>query len=230
MPKEVIYAPEALADLEATALWLTQPGSGPKAWRRLTAIRDSIERLREQPCLWPAGQHAGTRELPCDGGYRTLYEVHPDTGHNETAGDVFVLRVSGPGQDRRSLCAPSRRGRPDRTCGGAPAVHPEEEVEEEVCRVDVRVAPGPRHRRRGLVTPHVRSRVSATHPSRDSRGPQRETPVPSPTLYPSGTITPRTRRANRGRPRWAKFSALVAPTIPACCCRMSAWRTASTIC
>jgi hypothetical protein len=43
------------------------------------------------------------RELPCDGGYRALYEVTPDTGRSETAGHVIVLRVYGPGQDRRRL-------------------------------------------------------------------------------------------------------------------------------
>jgi plasmid stabilization system protein ParE len=72
VPRELIYAPEALADMDAIGGWLTQPGSGPKAWRRLAAIRDSIERLREHPCLWPAGQQPGTRELPCEGGYRAV--------------------------------------------------------------------------------------------------------------------------------------------------------------
>jgi plasmid stabilization system protein ParE len=100
VPRELIYAPEALADLEEATGWLIQPGSGPKAWRRLAALRDSIERLREHPCLWPISQHASVRELPCEGGYRALYEVFPDTGRNDTAGDVIVLRVFGPGQDR----------------------------------------------------------------------------------------------------------------------------------
>lgn len=103
MPRELIYAREALADLEAATLWLTQPGSGPRAWRRLAAIRSSIERLREHPCLWPVGQHAGVRELPCEGGYRVLYEVEIDTGRDETAGDVIVLRVCVPGQSRDRL-------------------------------------------------------------------------------------------------------------------------------
>jgi hypothetical protein len=40
------------------------------------------------------------RELPCPHAYRAFYEVHPDTGSNDTAGDVMVLRVYGPGQDR----------------------------------------------------------------------------------------------------------------------------------
>jgi hypothetical protein len=29
-----------------------------------------------------------------------IYEVEPDTGRNDTAGDVRVLRVYGTGQDR----------------------------------------------------------------------------------------------------------------------------------
>ncbi|MGH7041001.1 MAG: hypothetical protein ACREFY_02570 [Acetobacteraceae bacterium] len=45
----------------------------------------------------------GARELPCDGGYRALYDLFPDTGRDETAGDVRVLRVFGPGQARDHL-------------------------------------------------------------------------------------------------------------------------------
>jgi plasmid stabilization system protein ParE len=80
-----------------------QPVSGPSARRRLTAIRAAINRLREHPCLYPVGQHPGVRELPCDGGYRAIYEVLPDTGRDETVGDVRVLRVFGPGQDRGTI-------------------------------------------------------------------------------------------------------------------------------
>jgi hypothetical protein len=43
------------------------------------------------------------RELPCVGGYRALYEVIPDTGRDDTAGDVRVLRVYDPGQSRDRL-------------------------------------------------------------------------------------------------------------------------------
>jgi plasmid stabilization system protein ParE len=100
VPRALIYAPRARDDLDAIRGWLTQPDSGQAARRRLTAIRTAINRLCEHPCLYPVGQHPGVRELPCNGGYRALYEVHPDTGRNETAGDVRVLRVFGPGQDR----------------------------------------------------------------------------------------------------------------------------------
>jgi plasmid stabilization system protein ParE len=103
VPRALVYAPEALADLDAAALLLIQPGSGPHAWRTLTAIRADIRRLRQHPCLWPVRYHPGVRELPCAGGYRVLYRVHPDTGRSETAGDVRVLRVFGPGQDRSTF-------------------------------------------------------------------------------------------------------------------------------
>jgi len=45
----------------------------------------------------------GVRELPIAGGYRVFYKVETDTGRDETAGDVRVLRVYGPGQDRRGF-------------------------------------------------------------------------------------------------------------------------------
>jgi plasmid stabilization system protein ParE len=97
------FTDTALADLNAARRWLTQPGSGTRARRRLAAIWSSIEDLREHPCRYPASQHPGVRELPCDGGYRALYQVHPDTGRDETCGDVRVLRVFGPGQSRDHL-------------------------------------------------------------------------------------------------------------------------------
>jgi plasmid stabilization system protein ParE len=103
LARSLIYAPRALADLSEIKGWLTQPGSGARSRRRLAAIRAAINRLRGNPCLYPNGQHPGVRELPCEGGYRALYRVDPDTGRNETAGDVRVLRVFGPGQDRGTL-------------------------------------------------------------------------------------------------------------------------------
>jgi plasmid stabilization system protein ParE len=100
MPRSLVYAPRARADLESIRRWLTQLGSGLRARRRLVAIWTAIERLREHPCRYPVGKHRGVRELPCDGGYRALYRVIPDTDRNETSGDVRVLRVFGPGQSR----------------------------------------------------------------------------------------------------------------------------------
>jgi plasmid stabilization system protein ParE len=103
VPRRLSYTDDALADLAGVTRWLTQPGSGPAARRRLAAIWTAIEQLREQPCLWAVGQHPGVRELPRAGAYRAFYEVHPDTGRDETAGDVLVLRLYGPGQSRDRL-------------------------------------------------------------------------------------------------------------------------------
>lgn len=103
MPRRLSYTEKAGDDLDAARRWLTQPGAGPIARRRLAAIRTAIRRLKQHPCRYPVGQHPGVRELPCAGGYRALYRVIPDTGRDETAGDVIVLRVFGPGQSRDRL-------------------------------------------------------------------------------------------------------------------------------
>jgi hypothetical protein len=55
------------------------------------------------PCLFPFGGHVGTRERPCEGGCREMCELHPDAGRSETAGDVLVLLVFGPDQERGCL-------------------------------------------------------------------------------------------------------------------------------
>lgn len=103
MPRRLVYAPRAREDLEAIRVWLMQPGSGPAARRRLAAIRAAINRLRQQPYLYPIGDHPGVRELPCAGGYRAVYRVTPDTSRNDTAGDVRILRLFGPGQSRERI-------------------------------------------------------------------------------------------------------------------------------
>lgn len=102
-PRRLRYTDQTLADIDGIRGWLTQAGAGSAARRELAAIRAAIRRLRIDPCLFPPGQHTGVRELPCDGGYRALYRVVADPGRSETAGEVLVLRVFGPGQDRRTL-------------------------------------------------------------------------------------------------------------------------------
>jgi plasmid stabilization system protein ParE len=44
-------------------------------------------------------EHGGRREMVVQA-HRILYRVLPDTGSNDTAGDVEILRVFGPAQDR----------------------------------------------------------------------------------------------------------------------------------
>jgi plasmid stabilization system protein ParE len=100
VPRRLSYTEKALDDLDAARRSLTQLGSGLVARRKLASIGADVRRLQQHPCQWPVGDASGVRELPAAGGWRVLYEVDPDTGRDETAGDVRVLRVYGPGQDR----------------------------------------------------------------------------------------------------------------------------------
>lgn len=102
MPRTLRYTDEAVADLDGIRGWLSQPGSGATAGRRLGTILAAIRRLRRTPCLFAFGDHPGVRELSV-AGHRVMYVVEPDTGRSATAGDVLVLRVFGPGQSRKRL-------------------------------------------------------------------------------------------------------------------------------
>ena len=102
MARTLTISAAALGDLETAREWLRQPGAGAAAARRLIRIRTAIRELREHPCMWPEGEHHRVRECPV-AGHMIMYEVHPDTGDNRTAGDVVVLRIFGPGQLRERL-------------------------------------------------------------------------------------------------------------------------------
>lgn len=97
--RRLAVAGAAARDLLAARQWLTQAGAGERAARRLTALASALRDLRENPCRWSPGEHEGVRERHVEG-HRIAYEVEPDTGEDATAGDVTVLRVFGPGQDR----------------------------------------------------------------------------------------------------------------------------------
>jgi hypothetical protein len=66
------------------------------------AILAAIAHLADHPCLHARGDHPSTREFTCER-HRIVYEVNPDIGSNTTAGDVVVLRIFGPGQDRSQM-------------------------------------------------------------------------------------------------------------------------------
>ena len=102
MPRSIRLSPAAEEDLEAIRAWLSQPGSGPRAWARRRVIAQAVRDLAHHPCRYPLGEHEGVRERPVEG-HRVLYAVVPDTGDDRTAGDVLVLRVFGPGQSRDRL-------------------------------------------------------------------------------------------------------------------------------
>lgn len=101
MARSLSYSREASADIEVVRWWYAQPGAGRTAQRRIRAILAAIGRLRQHPSRYPHGDHPGTRRMAVEG-HAVIYEVIPDTGHDATAGDVVVLRVFGPGQDRPS--------------------------------------------------------------------------------------------------------------------------------
>ena len=103
MPRTLRNAAAAIADRDAIQRWQMQPGAGAASLRRLRRLRAAIQRLRQDPARYPVGEHPGVREMPTESGHRVMYVVTPDTGHRAGAGDVFVLRVFGPGQSRTQL-------------------------------------------------------------------------------------------------------------------------------
>ena len=53
VPRRLPLAPHALADLDDALTWLTQPGSGRSAWRKLDMILAAIENLPRLPVPVP---------------------------------------------------------------------------------------------------------------------------------------------------------------------------------
>lgn len=91
-------APDALEAMRQARAWLMQGGSGPNGRARWHALRDSRMRLRTYPYLGaPVADRPGRYRLVV-GEYRLIYRVDPDTGVSDTAGDVRVVAVFGPGQ------------------------------------------------------------------------------------------------------------------------------------
>jgi len=73
-------------------------GAGPKARKRYLALATGIRALRLHPCRYRRNPDLpGTRVFSV-AGYRVIYNVHPDTDDNITAGDVRVLLVRHPGE------------------------------------------------------------------------------------------------------------------------------------
>ena len=97
--RQVIIGSQAALDLEGIRRWQFQPGSGLAARRRVRRILAAIEGLADHPSRHPRGDH-GRREFTVEK-HRVVYRVTSDTGRDSSAGDVVVLRVFGPGQDRR---------------------------------------------------------------------------------------------------------------------------------
>jgi plasmid stabilization system protein ParE len=101
MRRSVTIDPEAARALEAARLWLLQPGSGAGAARRWEALRRAPRNLQRYPYLGPASQDFPGRRQIVVSRYRIIYKVDPDTGDSQTAGDIRIIAVFGPGQETR---------------------------------------------------------------------------------------------------------------------------------
>jgi plasmid stabilization system protein ParE len=87
---------KAKSDIQQAKAWLTQPGSGRRAWALYARINRAILDLRESHHRWPGGEHDAVRERAVEG-YRILYRC------DDALRTVEVLRVFGPFQNRTSL-------------------------------------------------------------------------------------------------------------------------------
>jgi plasmid stabilization system protein ParE len=97
--RKLDYSPLALRDLVQMRRWLNQPRAGAKAKARARKIVKAAKALKSDPVIWPKGDEPGTRERVVEE-YVVVYSVDPDTNDRLTAGDVYVLRIYGPGQNR----------------------------------------------------------------------------------------------------------------------------------
>jgi plasmid stabilization system protein ParE len=98
MRREIFISLPAQSGFSNALNWLTQDGARPTAWQKWLALRDAPDALLDFPYRGrPSPDFKGRRQLSVSG-YRIIYVVHPDTGDRETAGNVFILAVLGPGQ------------------------------------------------------------------------------------------------------------------------------------
>jgi plasmid stabilization system protein ParE len=102
VPRRIYYTTAALDDIERMRRWYSQPGAGRTAKERARRIAGAIRGLRVDPAMRPRGEIAGKRERVVEG-HTIVYSVDPDTDDSRTDGDVYVLRVFGPGQNRRGV-------------------------------------------------------------------------------------------------------------------------------
>jgi hypothetical protein len=91
--KAVVITAAALDDLSDVVSWLTQPGSGFTAHRKLADIHQGIADLAKSALLHPTDPDRPGSRLAIIHRYAVRYQVQPD-------GSIIVERVFGPGQKR----------------------------------------------------------------------------------------------------------------------------------
>lgn len=99
MARRVFLSPTAARDLGLIRAWYGQPGAGPRAKDRAMRIARALRSLGEAPFLGHPGDEPGTRELVVEQP-TIIYQVESDTGLLHEAGDIDVLRIWMPRQNR----------------------------------------------------------------------------------------------------------------------------------
>jgi plasmid stabilization system protein ParE len=95
--RSVELSEKAAQKLAGIKRWYSQPGAGRAAARRIQAIVAAIECLEFFPFMGRPGDTPGTRELTAQE-HRIVYEVAEGDDTPETAGDIVVLNILGPGE------------------------------------------------------------------------------------------------------------------------------------
>ena len=90
---------DAQADLREITAWLSQPGAGAEAAKKLAALKIGLRGLRQNPLRHPEFEPTGGRKCSTRGGYEIHYDVTPDPAYSTTSGVVDILFVKSPFRD-----------------------------------------------------------------------------------------------------------------------------------
>ncbi|PWC53403.1 type II toxin-antitoxin system RelE/ParE family toxin [Azospirillum sp. TSO22-1] len=95
----VVLSPAATRDLGQIRAWYSQPGAGPRAKRKATAIVRALRELERYPYIGTPSDEPGLHERVVEE-HTIIYRVRDDMVAAEVAGDILVIRIWQPGQDR----------------------------------------------------------------------------------------------------------------------------------
>jgi len=97
--RRVILSPTATRDLGQIRACYSQPGSGPRAKRKASAIVQALRDLERYPFIGAPSEEPSVRERVVEE-HTVIYRVQNDFGAAEQAGDIEVIRIWQPGQNR----------------------------------------------------------------------------------------------------------------------------------
>jgi hypothetical protein len=96
---KVRLSPDAQADLQGVASWLSQPGAGQSVRKKLKEIWAGIRGLRANALRHPIFTPTGGRKCSISGGYEIHYDVFPYPPGSIKSGIVVVSFIKSPYQD-----------------------------------------------------------------------------------------------------------------------------------